>query len=273
MTQASNTQASNKGTAVITGASTGIGATYADRLAQRGYDVILVARDATRLTAVAEKLEGQYGVRATAFPADLLDTGDLARVEALLRDDASISLLVNNAGIAVNGGFVEADVEAFDKLVRLNALVPTRLARAVLPGLIARKGGIVNISSVLALAPEMFGGVYSGTKAYLLNLSQALANEFEPQGVRVQAVLPGATRTEIWERSGTDIDAFPAEMVMDVNDLVDAALAGFDKGETVTIPPLEEVEEFDQLQAVRLGLGPKLSKREPGTRYRAAVDA
>jgi short-subunit dehydrogenase len=267
------TTSASKGTALVTGASSGIGAVYADRLAHRGYDLILVARDAARLTALAQRLTAETGVRAEVLQADLLDGNDLARVEARLREDVSISLLLNNAGIATTKGVLDGDPDALQNLVLLNALAPVRLTTAAAPGLLARGGAIINISSVLALAPEMFNGVYSGTKSFLLNFSQSLANELEPQGVRVQAVLPGATRTEIWERSGTGIDALPADMLMSVDDLVDAALLGFDRGETVTIPPLDEIEEFDAINAGRLALAPKLSRDRVGSRYRTTEAA
>uniref|UniRef100_A0A183CNC0 Short chain dehydrogenase n=1 Tax=Globodera pallida TaxID=36090 RepID=A0A183CNC0_GLOPA len=119
----------------------------------------------------------------------------------------------------------------------------------------------------------MFDGTYSGSKAFLLNLSLSLAAQLEPEGVRVQAVLPGATRTEIWERSGKDVDSFPAEMVMGVDDLVDASLLGFDKGETVTIPPLADAGLYEAYDNARLAMGPHLSKRDVAPRYRETVAA
>jgi short-subunit dehydrogenase len=128
---------------------------------------------------------------------------------------------------------------------------------------------------VLALIPEAFDGIYSGTKSYLLNLSQSLTAQYGAKGLYVQAVLPGATRTEIWERSGKDVDSFPAEMVMGVEDLVDAALAGFDAGETVTIPPLadEDLPHWQALQTERHHLANVLSRREPAARYRKPAHA
>jgi short-subunit dehydrogenase len=260
----------SKGTILITGASAGIGATYADRFAKRGHDLILVARDGVRLAVLADRLVAETGVKVDVFPADLLDKGDLARVEARLREDSSITTLVNNAGIATTAGILDNDPDAFERLILLNILAATRLATAAAPGLVARGGAIINVASVLALAPEMFNGVYSGTKAFMLNFSQSLANELEPQGVRIQAVLPGATRTEIWDRAGHDIDSLPAEMLMGVDELVDAALLGFDRGETVTIPPLEDIGAFDALNAARLALAPQLSRDHAATRYRVA---
>jgi len=121
---------------------------------------------------------------------------------------------------------------------------------------------------VLALAPEMFDATYSGTKAFILNLSQGLARQIGDKGVRVQAVLPGATRTEIWARSGKDVDSFPVDWVMDAGDLVDAALLGYDRGETVTIPPLADDKPWNEMQAARLSMAGDLSRREVAPRYR-----
>jgi short-subunit dehydrogenase len=258
------------GTALITGASAGIGATYADRLARRGHPLVLVARDAARLEALAERLRSETGVTVEVLPADLTVEADIAKVEARL-GVGDIALLVNNAGMALTGGILDNGPVELTRLIALNVTAPTRLASAA--GKAFGSGGaIVNIASVLALAPEMFDGVYSGTKAFLLNLSQSLSAVLAPRGVHVQAVLPGATRTEIWERSGTDIDSFPPEMVMSVDDLVDAALTGLDRGETVTIPPLADEGQWQALQAARLAMAPGLSRRDVAPRYRTVAE-
>lgn len=265
---------STLGTALITGASTGIGAVYADRLAKRGHDLILVARDAARMQALADRLTAETGRSIEVLPADLTDGDDLDRVAKRLASDATITLLVNNAGMSLNGGLLDNEAPALERLIALNITAPTLLASAAGKAFQARgKGGIINLASVLAFAPEMFDGVYSGSKAFVLNVSLSLAAQLEPKGVRVQAVLPGATRTEIWERSGKDVDSFPAEMVMDVDDLVDASLAGFDKGETVTIPPLADEGLYEAYNNARLAMGPYLSKRDVAPRYRETVAA
>jgi short-subunit dehydrogenase len=262
------------GTALITGASTGIGAVYADRLARRGHDLILVARDEARLTALAERLRGETGRTVEVVRADLTDTGDVARIERRLAEDEAIGLLVNNAGMSLNGGILENGATEYERIIALNITAPTRLAGAAAKAFIARgKGAIVTIASVLALAPENFDGIYSGTKAYVLNLSQSLSAQYADKGLYAQAVLPGATRTEIWERSGKDVDAFPPEMVMGVDDLVDAALVGFDRGETVTIPPLADESVWTAIQDARLAFAPLMSKRDVAPRYRETVDA
>lgn len=257
------------GTALVTGASTGIGATYADRLARRGYDLVLVARDQLRLEALAARLRAETGVSVDVLKADLTNAGDLAQVETRLRKDESISLLVNNAGAAAPGGFAEPDIEALDKLIQLNVTAVTRLAGAVIPSFLARgKGSIINIASVLALAPEAALGIYPATKSYVLALSQSLQTELGSRGLYVQAVLPAATRTEIWERSGRDVNAIPG--MMDVGELVDAALVGFDRRENVTIPPLHDARQWEALDAARQALLPQFRQEHAAERYKAA---
>lgn len=256
-------------TAIVTGASAGIGATYADRLAKRGYDVILVARDRARLEALADRLGGETGRTIEILAADLTDQSQLDVLEQRIATDATIRLLVNNAGMSLDATIMTAAAVDLERLIALNVTAPTRLAAAAARAFAARgSGSIVNIASVLALAPEMFDPAYSATKAFILNLSQGLAATAGPQGVHVQAVLPGATRTEIWERSGKNVEDIPAEMLMEVGDLVDAALLGFDRGEAVTIPPLHDERPWQAMQAARLQLAPHLSRREPAPRYR-----
>lgn len=254
--------------AVVTGASTGIGAVYADRLAHRGHDLVLVARDIGRLEALATRLRAETGRAVEVLGADLTRDGDVAAIEHRLAAP-DVGILVNNAGMSLNGGLLDNGPDALAQIIALNVTAPTRLAAAAGKAFAARgSGAIVNIASVLAFAPERFDGVYSGTKAYVLNLSLSLAGQVAERGVKVQAVLPGATRTEIWARSGKDVDAFPPEMVMEVGDLVDAALVGLDRGETVTIPPLADEDLYKTFEAARSAMGPHLSKREVAPRYR-----
>lgn len=255
-------------TAVITGASTGIGAVYADRLAHRGHDLVLVARDGGRLEALATRLRTETGRLVEVLAADLTRDGDVTAIEHRIAAP-DVGVLVNNAGMSLNGGLLDNGPDKLEQIIALNVTAPTRLAAAAGKAFVARgAGAIVNIASVLAFAPERFDGVYSGTKAYLLNLSLSLSAQIGERGVKVQAVLPGATRTEIWARSGKDIDALPAEMVMEVGDLVDAALVGLDKGEVVTIPPLGDEQLYKTFDAARAAMGPHLSKREVASRYR-----
>jgi short-subunit dehydrogenase len=265
---------SPQGTALVTGASSGIGAVYADRLARRGYDLILVARDAARLDALATTLRAQTGRTIDVLPADLAVPADLARVQERIAADPALTLLVNNAGISLNGGLLENGPDALQRIIAVNITAPTLLAHTAGNAFVARKRGtIVNIASVLAVAPEMLDGVYSGTKAYLLNLSLGLLGKLAGTGVRVQAVLPGATRTEIWQRSGKNPDELLPGMVMAVDDLVDAALLGLDRGETVTIPPLQDESLWATYEAARLALAPNLSRKDVAPRYRVAQAA
>ena len=244
------------GKAMVTGASSGIGAGYADRLARRGHDLILVARDDARLHALARRLIDETGRSVDVLRADLTDPADLAVVGARMASDPTIDLLVNNAGMSLNGTLLDEDEANVTRLIALNITAVTLLAGAAARAFSARKrGGIVMIASVLALMPESFDGVYSGSKAYVLNLGLSLAAALKDKGVYVQAVLPGATRTEIWARSGKDVDSFPPEMVMTVDDLVDAALVGFDRRETVTIPALAEMGEWGSNDSGAAGIG------------------
>ena len=255
-------------TVLITGASTGIGAIYAERFAQRGHDLVLVARDHGRLQTLANRLRSEHNVAIDVLQADLTQLGDLARVEARLRDDASIGILINNAGAAQAGSFIEQSTDSIAHLVALNTTALVRLASAIAPRLAKSGGGaIINIGSVVGLAPEFGMSVYGATKAFVLFLSQGLSLELSPQGVYVQAVLPAATRTEIWDRAGIDINTLSD--IMEAGDLVDAALVGFDRREPVTIPPLQEGERWEALQAARQGLLSQIKQSVVAQRYQA----
>jgi short-subunit dehydrogenase len=164
--------ATTKGTAVITGASSGIGAIYADRLARRGFDLILVARNRQRLDALTKRLSRETGRAVDVVTADLNDKTDLARIEALLKTDARITLLVNNAGVGATGPLIASDIAKMDEMIALNVSALTRLTYAVVPGFIARGAGtLINIASIAGIAPEILNGVYGGSKAFVLALS------------------------------------------------------------------------------------------------------
>jgi short-subunit dehydrogenase len=258
----------NQGTAVVTGASTGIGAIYADRLARRGYDLILIARDRAKLDKLAREITDTTRRSVEVIAADLADKKDLAAVEGKLRSDSSISLLVNNAGVASGTPLVASDVDQMDAMIALNVTALTRLTYAAVPGLVARgKGAIINISSIVAVAPELLNGVYGASKAYVLSFSQSLHHELADKGIRVQAVLPGATRTPLWALAGIDVDTALQGRVMDAGDMVDAALAGFDLGEFATVPSLPEIKDWNAFEAARDALRPNLSLAEPARRY------
>jgi short-subunit dehydrogenase len=258
-------------TALITGASSGIGAVYADRLARRGYDLILVARDAAKLSA-GGPIGGETGRKVETIAADLGVSADLRRVEQRLASDSSIAMLVNNAGLGAVKSLVDSTPEELDTLINVNVTALTRLARAAAPGLVARgEGAIINISSIVALKPELLNGVYGGSKAYVLALSQSLHHELGGKGVQVQAVLPGAIATPFWDRAGHAVDNLPAEWVMTPEDLVDAALAGFDQRELVTVPSLPDLEDFNRMEQARHALAGNLSRNKPGVRYLTAA--
>lgn len=257
-------------TVLITGASTGIGAIYADRFARRGHDLVLVARDKARLETLAARLRAETGAVVDILPADLTQSGDLAAVEARLREDARIETLINNAGAALSGHFTDQSTDDVARLVNLNTVALARLASAIAPRLVqAGKGAIVNIGSVVGLAPEFGMSVYGATKAFALFLSQGLSLELSPKGVYVQAVLPAGTRTEIWERAGIDINALPD--LMEVGELVDAALVAFDRRELVTIPPLQAAARWDALDAARQTLLSDIRQAHVAERYRTAT--
>jgi short-subunit dehydrogenase len=257
-----------KGTALITGASSGIGAVYADRLAKRGHNLILVARNKQRLASLARRIANDTGRKVDTVEADLTSPADLKRVEHILRTNASISMLVNNAGTAAVGPLVTSDVDKMEDMIRLNVTALTRLTYAAVPGFVARGNRtIINITSVVAIAPEQLNGVYGATKAFVLAFHHSLFHELADKGVRVQTVLPGATATELWDRAGKPVHELPREIVMSVDDLVDAALAGLDLGETVTIPSLPNQAEWERYEAARRAMSGKLSSAIAAPRY------
>jgi uncharacterized protein len=259
---------SHKGTALITGASTGIGAIYADRLARRGYDLILVARNRERLDELARRLTDATGRSIQSFPADLNDKADLASVEQLLRTDQSITTLVNNAGFGGAAPLLQSDVAKMEEMISLNVSALTRLTYAAVPGFVARGGGtVINIASIVAITPELLNGVYGGTKAFVLAFSQSLHHELSSKGVRVQAVLPGATATEFWGVAGMPVEHLPSQIVMSAQDMVDASLAGLDQGELITIPSLPDAADWHAFEEARRKLSPNLSHAKPATRY------
>lgn len=261
----------HKGTALVTGASSGIGAIYAHRLAKRGYDLILVARNADRLSELATKLTNETGRTVETLPADLGNQADLARVEGVLKTDRSITLLVNNAGFGGTAPLLASDVDKMQAMVDLNVTALMRLTYAAVPGFVARGGGaIINIASIVAIAPEILNGVYGASKAFVLTFSQSLKHELADKNIRIQAVLPGATATEFWGIAGTPVEHLPTEIVMQAEDMVDAALIGFDQGEFATIPALEDAGLLKAYEDARRALMPNLSRSAPATRYKAA---
>ncbi|CAN7598872.1 SDR family oxidoreductase [Ensifer sp. ENS07] len=259
----------SKGTALITGASSGIGAIYADRLAHRGYDLILVARNRVRLDDLARRLADETGRAIEVVAADLGNRDDVRRVEKILESDASITMLVNNAGVGATAPLLASDVDKMDEMITLNVSALTRLTYAVAPGFAARSTGtIINIASIVGVAPEVLNGVYGGTKAFVLAFTLSLQKELAEKNIRIQAVLPGATATDFWGIAGTPIEHVPSEIVMRAEDMVDAALAGLDQGEVITIPALPDAADWAAYEAARQKLMPNLSRKTPAARYR-----
>lgn len=260
-----------KGTALITGASSGIGALYADRLARQGYDLILVARNAAKLETVAEAIRQATGRKVDTLPADLAKPSDLRLIEARLANDRSIAMLVNNAGVGSTARALDADVDTMSAMVALNVEALMRLTYAVVPAFVARgRGTIVNIASIVAVAPEVLNGVYGGSKAFVLAFSQNLLSEIEGTGVKIQVVLPGATATDFWDIAGTPVEHLPGEIVMRADQLVDAALNGLAQGEFATIPGLHDATRWDAFEAARQAMAGELSTNTPAARYLAA---
>ncbi len=257
----------SKGVAVVTGASSGIGAVYADRLAKRGYDLILVARNADRLEAVASGIRGKTDRDVKVLPADLNDKASLAKVEFLLKNDKAITMLVNNAGVGSVATILQADVDKIEAMIGLNITALTRLTYAVAPSFVARGNGtIINIASVVGIAAEMLNGVYSASKSYVISFGHSLQKDLADKGVRVQTVLPGATATEFWDVAGYAAQK-TAAITMSAEDCVDAALAGLESGELVTIPGLHEGDAWTRWEADRRELSKKFGNAKPAPRY------
>jgi short-subunit dehydrogenase len=195
-------------------------------------------------------------------------------VEARLRQDRNITMLVNNAGTAALTPLVDSDVDEMEAMIDLNITALTRLVYAAAPAFVARGAGtIINIASVVGISPETLNGVYGASKAYVLALSHSLNHELADKGIRIQAVLPGATATDIWELAGRPWQQLPPEIVISAEDMVDAALAGLDQGELVTLPSLQDGEEWTRFEAARRALSQRLSTSRPAPRYRIVTTA
>lgn len=261
-----------KGTALITGASAGIGAVYADRLAKRGYDLILVARNVERLNALATRLTAETGRSVSSIAVDLNDKAGLSKIEKVLRDDKSITLLVNNAGVGSVASVLNGNVDDMEAMIDLNITALTRLTYAVAPVFANQGAGtIINISSAVGIAVELLNGVYSASKSYVLSFGHALQRDLADKGVRIQTVLPAATATEFWDVAGYAKQKESAS-TMTAEDLVDAALAGLDLGELVTIPTLQDGSDWTRWEADRRALTPKFANAKAAPRYTVSLN-
>lgn len=257
-----------KGTAVVTGASSGIGEKYAQRLGNEGYDLILIARNEQKLETVAQKIREETGQQVLVFPADLEERSDLEKTISFLHSVPNIQMLVNNAGIGATETLTDIDTRKVERMVSLNISALTHLTLALLPTFIERHSGtIVNIASIVAIAPEVLNGIYGASKAYVLAFSQSLRHEVADKGICIQVVLPGATATNFWDVAGTPLEYVPQDIVMSVDDMVDAAIKGLNMGEFMTIPSLPDSADLDAYEAARQKLLPNLSRSEVAQRY------
>jgi short-subunit dehydrogenase len=261
-----------QGAALVSGASTGIGAIYADRLAKRGYNLILVARNEARLTSLSARLTSTTGRSVKVLRADLNNKAELAKVEATLRDDPSITMLVNNAGVGAVTPLLDSDVDKMDDMIALNVTALTRLTYAAAPAFVARgRGTIINIASIVGISPETLNGVYGATKAFVIALCHSLQHELAGKGIRIQAVLPGGTATDFWDKTGLPYDNLPEGTVMSSEDMVDAALVGLDQGELVTLPSLHDGDEWTRFEAARRAISQRFGNSVPAPRYGIGV--
>lgn len=255
------------GTALITGASSGIGEIYAHRLARRGYDLIVVGRNGEKLTALATELADKTGRHVESIVADLGQPGDLARVEARLASDPAITLLVNSAGLIGGGPLSAANLDAVTDMLNVNVVALTRLAAVAAKAFSARgAGAIINLASAMAFIDAPASAAYAASKAFVLSLSLSLDLDVKDKGVQVQAVLPGYTATPMIAAAG-----IPAQYVMDAGEMVDAALAGFDAKELVTIPSLPDASDYEAYAAARVALRSGVSRDRPAPRYGVAT--
>jgi uncharacterized protein len=259
---------SDRRTAVITGASSGIGAVYADRLAKRGYDLVLVARRLDRLEGLADKIKKAHGVNVEALQADLEKDSDVAKVERLLSANPAVRVLVNNAGLARLKPLEQAPLQDSLAQIALNITALTRLTHAVLPAFRKlNEGVIINIASVLSIHAWSASAVYSGTKGFVMNFTRGLQDEFANTGVKVQLVNPASTATEIWDNSGIPLAALNQESVMTTENMVDASLAGLDMGEKITWPSVADASLWDKYDAARSALFAATQTGKPAPRY------
>lgn len=228
---------SNRRTALVTGASSGIGATYAWRLAKDGYDLILVARRKKRLEDLSLELEEKHNISAEVLPADLSKDEGVERVEERMRSCESLHFLVNNAGLSSAEYFINSDIKRQVDIVRVHDIASMRLVHAAVPVMTARgEGVIVNVASVEGLVVGPSQAAYAGSKAFLVMFTEVLNQELHGKGIKVQVVCPGFTRTEIFESSGVENLHVPAHLWMESEEVVEASLKALENGKIVVVP-------------------------------------
>jgi short-subunit dehydrogenase len=264
----SSTNSSKLGVAIVTGASSGIGKVYADRLAARGYDLVLVARRADRLREIAADLQERFPIRAEVLVADLAQPAGLSATIERISSDDSVSLLVNNAGFSAAQPLVETSSELIANMIALNITALTALSKAALVRFQERGAGtIVNVGSGVGFAPISWIPVYGPTKAYVLQFTQILQQQVAGTGVRVQLVVPGAVVSEGWDVAGVSISTMDPSSVMTTEDCVDAALSGLDMGELITAPSLQDDTLLRSFETASGALLQAVFHGEPAARY------
>ncbi len=223
------------GTAVVTGATSGIGLAFARQLAAAGHDLVLVARDVERLEKLAAGLRYRHGVDAEVVPADLSTVSGTALIERRLRDDdRPVDVLVNNAGFSMRRPFLANDIADEQRLLDVLVRAVLRLTLAALPGMVERgSGAVVNVSSIAGFVPR---GTYSAAKAFVTTFTEGVAGRLTGTGVRAMVLIPGFVRTELHDRAGIDMSALPSYLWLDADDLVRAALRDLARGKTVSVP-------------------------------------
>lgn len=245
-----------------------MGEVFAERLAKRGYNLKLVARRKERLDALANKLQSKYGIKVTNLVADLSLEADLVKVANELKNDESITLLINNAGTATLAPSTTTSVAQQKAMVDLNVTALMLLSNAVLPQFIAKnEGTLINIASVLGFYSLPFSSIYSGTKGFVIQYTHGLQEELKGTNVRVQLVNPATTATEIWEVGGVPLSALEQSTIMSTEDCVDAALSGLDKGELTTYPSVNDQKLIDTYEAARIKLLSGSQTGKPAERY------
>ena len=253
MAQTATSRQAGPRRALVTGASTGLGAVFATALACQQYDLTIVARNRERLEALAERLRQSHGIAVEVVVADLTQAVALRTVEERVAEDHALELLVNNAGFGATGPFATLDPDREEAEIRLNIVALVRLTRAALPGMIARdRGAIINVSSMSAFVPGPYDATYGATKAFVNSFTEALHEELRGTRVRVQALCPGFTHTEFQQRAGIDVSTIPAYVWMTPEAVVEASLAALRRGQIVCVPGL-----MNRLLTLLIGAAPR----------------
>jgi short-subunit dehydrogenase len=241
--------------ALVTGASSGLGQAFAERLAQDGYNLIIVARRGDRLESLSEQLQIKCQANLEVLVADLSKPDGVHAIERRIAQDAELEVLINNAGFGGYMPFLELDPDKAEELIHLKVLAITRLTRAALPNMVERgRGAIINVSSRLAFSGSMGSSqlprraTYAGANAFINMFSQLLQSELEGTGVQVQALCPGVVATEFHEQVGIDPNRYPAAIVMKPEEVVQASLIGLKLGEAICVPALEDPDLLTQIQ-------------------------